>query len=145
MRLILGLAYFLIADNNPSINKGAPDTIVMGIKMLLMVLRIADLQVVSTSGGTTGGSTTGGTTTAELQVEVLYNRRTTGGSSGNGMGWTSPRLGNMMSGTQEIISNGTCKTKKSKSIPFDQCPGTDCTDYGELGGGSAGYWIFILQ
>ena len=74
----LGLAYFSDCDdNNPSINKGAPDTSVDGVDQNCDGVDgptdiFGSSSGGSTSGGSTGGSTTGGTTTGGgLQVEVL--------------------------------------------------------------------------
>ena len=150
----LGLAYFSDCDdNNPSINKGAPDTSVDGVDQNCDGVD-GPTDSGSTSGGsTTGGSTTGGstsggsTTGGSTTGGSTSGGTTTGGSSGNGTAWTSPvgACNDDCNTTWGAGGNGDCEDPLSPNYDawIAECPaGSDCSDCGgELGGGSATGYI----
>ena len=156
----LGLAYFSDCDdNNPSINKGAPDTSVDGVDQNCDGVDGPANNGGSTSGGSTsggstsggstsGGSTSGGSTSGGSTTGGTTTGGTTGGSSSGGAAWESPvgLCEDTCSGILgDYFNDGTCNDDNSPnhdSLLITCDPGTDCTDCGgTLGGGSATGYI----
>lgn len=147
----LGLAYFSDCDdNNPSINKGAPDTSVDGVDQNCDGVDGPTDDGSSSDGSSSGGSTSGGSTSGgSTSGGSTSGGSTTGGSSGNGTAWTSPvglcedTCTNWLGAS--YAPDGTCDDQGSPNYNanISDCDaGTDCTDCGgELGGGSSTGYI----
>jgi hypothetical protein len=145
----LGLAYFSDCDdNNPSINKGAPDDSVDGVDQNCDGVDGPADSGNSSGGSTTGGSTTGGSTSGGSTTSGgTTSGGTTGGSSSGGAAWTSP-VGTCNDDCNTLFGAGgntDCEDPLSPNYNaiIAECPaGTDCSDCGgELGGGSASGYI----